>query len=400
MIKMFRLAFLAPEFIPTWGGVGIYSVELIRELSKKKDLEIHVITPKRGKNYSKKRVLRYFDDKINIHNVSTANDTFFYNFKFQLALVKEFPKLHNKYRFDLVHSANLVHMPDIFLKLFGQLDIPTVCTIHTTIDSQSRLYGKKKLKLIKNREKVEILSRLTYPYINYMQKQNIKRTDRFIAVSEYTKNLVPGLKNCRVIHNGVDLKKFQKDSNDVLDFLDDIKMPKVLFAGRLLSMKGLDTYIRSIRRILKRKKAYFIFAGTGDVKKWERRLRGVLKKYYRFLGYVRHTDMPALYRKSDIFVLPSLTESFPLTVLEAMASKTPVIATDVGGIPEIISHEKNGILVKPLCHKGLADSILRLLDDLKLRKNISNNGFETVNDNFTTNKMADKTYEVYEEMLN
>jgi glycosyltransferase involved in cell wall biosynthesis len=75
-----RIAILAPEFIPTWGGVGIYTVELVKGLSSYKDLEIHVITPKRGEKYSTKDVLKQLGNPKNvfIHNVSTAKDTFVY----------------------------------------------------------------------------------------------------------------------------------------------------------------------------------------------------------------------------------------------------------------------------------------------------------------------------------
>ena len=130
-----KLAFLAPELFPPIGGVGIYSVHLVKELSKQEDMDIHVFTPARGEDYDKERVLAYFGNRIHLHNISTANDDFRYNFAFQYKIFRELPRYHREHRFDLIHSANLVHMPDIYLK-FKRLDVPSIVTVHTTIKGQ------------------------------------------------------------------------------------------------------------------------------------------------------------------------------------------------------------------------------------------------------------------------
>ena len=130
-----KVAFLAPEFLPPRGGVGVYSVSLVKELSKNKDLEIHVIAPKRGKSYTKERILKYFDNRIKLHLITEAKGTVLYNLWFQLKLFHEFRLLHKKYDFDLVNCANLVHMPDIFLMLEGHR-MPHLVTAHTTIKGQ------------------------------------------------------------------------------------------------------------------------------------------------------------------------------------------------------------------------------------------------------------------------
>ena len=83
-----KIAFLAPEFLPAWGGVGTYSAELVKGLCSYDDLDIHVITPKRGVDYKLSKIEKYFDGKITFHNISTANDSFFYNLKFQLRVLQ------------------------------------------------------------------------------------------------------------------------------------------------------------------------------------------------------------------------------------------------------------------------------------------------------------------------
>src|SRR3989344_1838590 len=111
-----RVAFLAPEFYPPIGGVGTYSLLLVKELSRMRGIDLHVFTPRRGDNYDPEKVLDFFNNKINLHNISEAKDTFAYNFHFQKAIGSLFGKYNERYHFDLIHSANLVHMPDIFLK--------------------------------------------------------------------------------------------------------------------------------------------------------------------------------------------------------------------------------------------------------------------------------------------
>ena len=85
-----------------------------------------------------------------------------------------------------------------------------------------------------------------------------------------------------------------------------------------------------------------------------------------------------VYKKSDIFILPSLTEGFPKTIFEAMAFGVPVIATDVGGISGIIKHEVNGILVKPKSSTGLVDAIDKICFNEDLYYKIIKHGYDTV----------------------
>jgi L-malate glycosyltransferase len=394
-----KLAFLAPEFLPTWGGVGTYSAELVRNLCRDSDIEVHVITPRRGPSYNKSKILEYFDNKVFIHNISNANDGFFYNFYFQLSLLKNFSRLDRKYKFDLVHAANLVHMPDIYLKLQG-LKIPSLTTIHTTLRSQSHLNGQIRLKNRFRKSTVERLTFLSYPYIKFLEKKYLARTRSFIAVSNWITQFVPD-SNIKVIHNGIDTRKFSSGNKQADDFgfLEDINKPIVLYSGRLLAMKGLSTLIRSMKEVLIKHDIYFVFAGSGNIKQWEAQLKGVPKRNYSFLSYVEYEKMHALYAKSDIFVLPSYTESFPLTILEAMASGVPAVASKVGGIPEMIDDGVDGILVEPGNSEQLAEGIVNLLTSKALRTNIARNARKKVKEKFDSRIMAASTKKFYEEVL-
>lgn len=406
---MLRLAFLAPEFMPALGGVGTYSVELVKNLSKNKDIEVHVITPTRGRNYNKQEVMEYFGNRVKIHTISKANDSFFYNFGFQLAVLRNFKKLHKEHKFDLVHSANLVHMPDIFLK-FGNIGIPSITTVHTTLKSQSYANGSIKLEGAGKKSMVERMTYLTYPYISMMERKYLKETKNLIAVSNWVKGFVmerSNPKNLTVIPNGVDIERFfpkkglGKEEKGDFGELEDLGRPIVLYCGRLMALKGLKTLIASMEGVLKEKDAYFVFAGPGEREPWEKMIEsvGISKNSYTFLGQVNHEKIPSLYRKADIFVLPSFTESCPLTVLEAMASGLPVIASEVGGISEIIENRKDGLLVKPGDTAELTKSIITLLSENELRKNFARSARAKAVEKFSSEKMAEQTLGYYRKVL-
>lgn len=403
-----KLVFLAPEFLPTWGGVGIYSVELIKNLCKNKDMEIHVITPKRGPNYDASKISEFFDNKITIHNISKANDTFFYNFNFQLSILKNFQKLNKKHKFDIVHAANLVHMPDIYLK-FKKLKIPSVTTVHTTLQSQSHVNGQTKLrKDYCKKTTVEKLTNLCYPYIKFLEKIYLRKMNNLITVSNWVKGFITENNNgtdIRVIHNGVDVNRFSPNNGSLnekkFEFLDNINKPVIFYCGRLLALKGLKTLIDSMKEILKKEDAYFVFAGSGDIKMWDKllELNDIPKNNYRFLGYVEYEKIHHLYSKSDIFVLPSFTESCPLTILEAMSTGLPVIASNVGGISEMIKNNEDGILTEATNVDKFTKNIINLLNNTTLRKRISSNARKKVKKRFNSKVMALKTKKFYEEII-
>jgi glycosyltransferase involved in cell wall biosynthesis len=109
--------------------------------------------------------------------------------------------------------------------------------------------------------------------------------------------------------------------------------------------------------------------------------------------------MPYLYNLADAFVLPSYSESFPMTVLEAMSCKLPVIATDVGGIPEMIDSNRNGLLFQPGNPKGLSASLHKVLGDRKFAARLGENARAKVCSELSATKMASSTAEMYRKVL-
>ncbi len=112
------------------------------------------------------------------------------------------------------------------------------------------------------------------------------------------------------------------------------------------------------------------------------------------------TDMPAVYQAIDILAMPSLQEGLPMTLLEAMASGVPVVATPVGQIPEIVKDGETGFLVNPRDEEGLADVLQKIIDNreekMEVLKNITDNARKLVEENHSSHAMAAKYLETYE----
>ncbi|MDY6917299.1 MAG: glycosyltransferase family 4 protein [Chloroflexota bacterium] len=400
-----RVAFLAPEFLPPVGGVGIYSVHLVKELSRYEEMDIHVFAPTRGEGYDRERVLDYFGHRISLHNISCANDDFVYNLRFQYRVLRELPQYHCKYRYDLIHAANLVNMPDIFLK-FRSLGIPSLATVHTTIRGQVAGFlntGKNPMALAPS----ERWSLVAYPYISLMESFYLRRTNHMITVSErFARMLRDDYRYQGVvepIHNGIDLEVFDYEGvDDVYGRFPQLegKGPIVLYAGRLVARKGLHLFTQAISRLLDTD-AHFVFAGRGS----EKLVVDVLRRFripedrFTYLGFVANSELPWLYKLSSIFVLPSFYENLPMSLLEAMAMKVACVASDVGAVNEVIEPGVSGLLFDAGDVDALVGLVRQLLEDGEERTRLTEAGFRRVTTEFTSERMAEKHRRFYERVL-
>lgn len=177
----------------------------------------------------------------------------------------------------------------------------------------------------------------------------------------------------------------------------------ILFLGQLSPHKGPDVLLRAIPEIIKRNpNVETVFVGTGPLLNKLERLAHELSvnNCVRFVGYVDDSLKALFYHASDIFVLPSTTtsESFGVVNLEAMACGLPIIASNIGGIPDVVKDGENGLLVPPKDPKALAEATVRLLEDEHLRRRFSKNGREKVRMH-SWPKIAEETERIYRKVL-
>ncbi len=400
-----NIALIAPEFMPNWGGAGTYTIELAKNLSKKHN--VHVITLRRkidnGSAYTEERILDFFDNKIHLHTISEANDTFLYNAAFQYACFKHLPKICKENNIDIVH-ADVPHMSDVLLKLIKS-NKNSVTTVHSVIEGHKQGIEASGLDFW-NLEASERYTIGLFPMLQLIQKLYLNKSPEIIAVSNWMKRLLEqnyGIAEIDVIHNGIDQDHFSpKIQKNAIRGLETNK-PVVLFSGRFIALKGINILVKAMRLVINETNdVHFAFAGPEANSKWVRMFEkeGIPTDHYTFLGYIPHIEMPKIYSNSSIFVLPSLIESFPFSILEAMSSGSAVIASNVGGIPEMIDDEVDGFLVPPGNPHILAKKILFLLENESEMKKISKNARERILREFTSEIMSNKTEKIYERILN
>lgn len=232
----------------------------------------------------------------------------------------------------------------------------------------------------------------------------LRTFDKVIVVSDVVADLLRrwGVAPDKVsmIFNGVDIEYFRRASPALRIEIVPEGHSLVGFVGRLVPDKGGALLLRAAQRVVAlHPKTKFVFVGEGPSRKeWEvlaTRL-GITKNVF-FAGV--RDDMPRVYASLDMVVLPSLIESMPMCLLEAMAASRPVIATRVGAVPKLINHEQTGLLLEPGDVGGLAGAILLLLRDTELARRLAENGRAHVARHYSAEAMAKNYMGQYQEVL-
>jgi len=251
--------------------------------------------------------------------------------------------------------------------------IPMLC-LSTLIESQAINIGT--FHACHEKSSIYWLNRST------MRKLGAKMHGK-IAVSQpardYISKYLPA--DYRIIPNGVDIHHFNPDGPARTEFKDD-KL-NILFVGRLEERKGVGDLIRACS-LVKKDFPHFrlIITGPGIRLRFQYKImaKTLLDDRAVFTHYVTFPDLPAFYRTADIFCAPATGgESFGIVLLEAMASGTPVVATNIPGYASVITHGQDGLLASPRNPRELADALLRLLTDRQLRLAIAERGVATAN---------------------
>jgi glycosyltransferase involved in cell wall biosynthesis len=165
--------------------------------------------------------------------------------------------------------------------------------------------------------------------------------------------------------------------------------------GRMIAAKGVDTLLKAADILLKTGSFLFLIAGDGPDREDFTSMADTLglRQSVRFLGY--RQDIPTLLKAADLFVLPSLSEGLPLSVLEAMAAKRAIVATRVGGIPDLVEDGITGLLVNPGDAVALAEAINALAIDPDRRISMGMAGRLRVEEHFTETRMLNELSGVY-----
>jgi glycosyltransferase involved in cell wall biosynthesis len=223
-----------------------------------------------------------------------------------------------------------------------------------------------------------------------------------IAVSEKAKkdiDWMPFIKNkIKVVHNGIDKFKTLPEEEARIILAETESKKIIIFSiSELHKNKGVDVAFKALSFLPEKTKEKIIYsvAGNGEEKENLEKLVKELdiENMVRFLGFV--PDAKKLLIGSDIFLFPSRTEAMPYAILEAGLAGLPIIATSVGGIPEVIHDMQNGILVHPKNPKELAEAIKYILDHKEKKKEFGKEIKSTVSTFFSLQKMLEETTLLY-----
>lgn len=371
-----KIAMLTGYGATIQGGIETYLQNICREFARIPSLETHLII-------LGDENCEIDQDGVSIHFIKQTNiRTFkyhYYPYLIRKHLLKIDPDIVS------INATNLAFNSIAALSLIKQY--PMILTVHGlhSIDfdfMQSSL--KRSLKKI-----IEVP----------LEKQLLKRVPHIIVPSISFMSLISGLSRSRIhiIPQGINLNEIQTTGM----VKGHIQHPCILYMGRLAKEKGVEILIKAIPIIRKSIPDVHVYiAGSGQDEKRLIDLAGKLnlRDSVEFLGFLSGEKKWSYYKSSDVCIVPSIYESFGIALLEAMACGKPVVASNVGNVPEVVENGKNGLLFEYGNFNDLAEKTIFLLQNKEYREKLGENGRERSKE-FQWDKIAERTVGIYEEVI-
>jgi len=403
-----NIAFLTNEYPPNvYGGAGVHVEYLTRELAALSGGAHHV------------KVLCFGDQQVHSPQLSVQG------VQVQADLPSQDPR-HEKFFSTMLQGlamsgkladVDIVHCHTWYTHFGGCLtkvlhDVPLVLTTHSL--EPHRPWKADQLGS-------------AYAASTWVERTAYQNADGVVAVSQSMRQDVQSLygvapDRIRVIHNGIDLEQYRPTPNPqvLAEFGIDPELPFVLFVGRITKQKGILHLVNAIRSFRDGVQVV-LCAGAPDTPEIGKQMADAVEaarqvtsnKIIWIPEMLPREKIISLYTHAAIFVCPSVYEPFGIINLEAMACETPVVASAVGGIPEVVEHGDTGLLVpaETVDHaeveprhpqqfaRDLAAAVNTLLDDADLRARMGRRARERVEQKFSWTSIARQTLAFYEEII-
>jgi starch synthase len=406
-VSFVKIALLTNEYPPhIYGGAGVHVQFLSAELARQ--------------NGGKHRVTVYCFGEQSEHSDHTTVEGVHLDFDFPSQDVRHRKLLDALFRNILIvgslKEADIVHCHTWYTHLAGclvksMLNIPLVLTIHSL--EPHRPWKSEQIGS-------------AYQASLWLERTAYENADGVIATSQSMKKAVHSLYHVppgkvRVIPNGIDLNQYKPTLNPsrVASYGINPDKPFLLFVGRITRQKGLIHLIRAIK-YLSPEIQVVLCSGAPDTKEIEEEMAGSVEKARRETAnnviwiheWVPRDHLITLYSHASVFVCPSIYEPFGIINLEAMACGTPVVASAVGGIPEVVVHGKTGLLVpfEPLpgdnaeprdpdrFSRDLAEAVNGLLCSPGKVQEMARESRKRVEREFSWESVARQTLEFYDDL--
>jgi glycosyltransferase involved in cell wall biosynthesis len=357
-----------------YGGVQAVAYHLAEGLAQHDDLDLHVVHSSRA--VSADSVSR--EGRLTVHRLAPPGHGSMPNF---VAAVFRCSRVLEAIKPDLAHA----HTSQYALAA-TRAAVPTIYTIHGI--------PHRMLRYVRGPRR---LCAAMVPAL--FDRLAIRRVGDIVAISPYVEAAYRNLTKAR----------FHRAENLVPDrwFNTVIKevQGRILFAGTVAYHKGLHSLAQGFSQLTSTvPEAHLHVAGRIDDPRYMKRIRRMLdapqlNDRLTFLGPLDGSEMLREYSECALLVLPSLCETAPLAVLEAMAAARPVVATRVGGVPDLVKDGVTGLLVEPGDSSGLSDRMGRLLSDSDLRVQMGRRGQEVAQARFRRDSVVTRHRQIYEEVL-
>ena len=395
-----KVLFLTNEYPPhIYGGAGVHAGYLSRELAKTMPVEVRCF----GNQHLEEGNLKVIGFELDMSNFTCPKP-----------LRSAFSAVRRCTDFNTINiDSDVVHCHTWYSHFGGILakknyGLPLVITVHS-------------LEPLRPWKREQLAG--AYEFSLWVEKTALEMADAIIAVSDATKHDIDRLFNVdparvHVIHNGIDLDQYRKvDSTGALKrYGIDQAKPYLLFVGRIARQKGFQHLVRAIQ-FMDRNFQIVLCAAAPDTPQLAEEMRIAVKRVQaQRPGIIWIDEMVdqqtacEFYSHAAVFVCPSIYEPFGIINLEAMACETPVVATAVGGIKEVVVDGETGFLV-PLEQmkespfeainpekfaRDIAQRVNELMRDRQLRERFGKAGRKRVVENFSWAAIAKKTKKLYE----
>tara|TARA_Y100000385_G_scaffold50468_1_gene47255 strand:- start:6290 stop:7414 length:1125 start_codon:yes stop_codon:yes gene_type:complete len=364
---------------PTYGGSGVMATELGNFLGMQGHI-IHVIS------HSMPVRLNPFHGNINFHEVYIDPYPLFHHQPYEVALASAIVETVKREKLDVLHvhyaipHAYAAYMATQILKDQNVI-IPVITTLHGT---DITLVGKN-------------------PAYKPAVSFSINHSSYVTAVSESlkkdTEELFDVKNSIEVIPNFVNLKGYNRKSQDKRQCFANDNETIFCHVSNFRPVKRVLDVIKVFKKVQDERNSVLIMVGDGPDRNIAEKLSRDLGVWDKVIFRGKTYDVQSMLGISDIFLLPSSAESFGLSALEAMASHVPVIASNVGGLSEVVDHNKNGFLENIGDVDAMAKDALLLMENKEKMLDFSNSARKKA-ESFSMNQISQRYLELYQKLIN
>mgnify|MGYP000164956254 CR=1 FL=1 len=390
MSKVVKKRILFLQCFPLWGcGSGTYTRELAIEINKEKNSKVAIVCPE------KKRIpgIEIYPLELPFPVAFTGHPEWPVCRLYKDLSSKEIADLYSSFLKSVIRAVedfcpNILHVQHISLLLWTANFIKALYGVNYVVTG----HGTGIFCAEENKKYIPL------------SLDSLRQAKKIVLVSNDTKEKFLKIfgqefrEKTKIIPGGIQLEDYplQKDTKTI-DKKYKLENKKVVFfAGKLTKKKGIEYLIKAAGKI----KGDIYIAGDGPERKNLEDLTYKLSlNNVHFLGYMgdkKEEEYREFHYRADVFVAPSVwDEPLGLVILEALASKTPVIATRKGGIPLAIKNGVNGFLIRPRNSSQIIEAVNKLLENDELRKKMGENAREIVEKKFTWKRIAKKYQRIY-----